>query len=208
MLLANRLRRAGSPFDEAQTSELIARLVNNARYELAAQAYSLATTGRAASPSQPPLRNGSFERRDRFPPLDWAYDAAEGKSVWTGARPAQPQGSALFFQGDYGQGGPVASQVLLLPPGRHTLQGIAGNVAGDTLSRPFLTVTCLGKSARLPMLDLTLPAVGEGGGRFEGSFTVPAGCPAQKLVLHIRASDALSDAPSWIDELSVRRGGA
>lgn len=95
----------------------------------------------------------------------------------------------------YGQDdGVLASQLLLLEPGRYRL---AMQATGDVAGLLSWTVTCADSSAQLLKLAVA--------SRTDGSFTVPAGCTAQRLELAGSAPELPRTVDVTIGGLSLQR---
>ena len=117
------------------------------------------------------------------PPFNWALTSSA-----VGLAERQPGGRLhVIFYGQ--EDGVLASQLLLLPPGRYRL---AMQLTGDSAhARSLLwSVTCANSKATLACVPLDSAAAARG-----WQMTVPADCPAQQLEL----LGASPDLPQQVD---------
>lgn len=178
------------------------RLVTIGGYRQAGQLYARAHA--SADPSRQTLRNGDFEAPGGGAPFDW--NLRDEPDLAAMRMPgAQPQhGSALFITANNGRGGDVASQMMLLAPGRYLLTALIGGIEGDPLSYPQVIVRCERTNAEF--LHTRLPKAPDAGLRWQAEFDVPAACPAQWLVIQAASPlDSQQNQP-WIDVVSVQAG--
>jgi hypothetical protein len=129
------------------------------------------------------------------PPFNWSLTSSR-----VGLAERRPGGALhVIFYGQ--EDGPLASQLLLLPPGTYHL---AMQVTGDAAHARSLswTLTCPKSSDPIASLPLD-PATASRG----ATFTVPAGCGAQSLQLVGRSSDFPEQADVTISRLSLTRAG-
>lgn len=196
LLLAARLR----PDVAAQRGPLgagVARLVATGRYGAAYAAYARAVKApRVAAP----VRDGGFEADPLLPPFDWSL-AAEG-DLSASREPAVGGGTELVLRAANGRGGELARQLTLLRPGRYRLALTASRAGRDPVARAAVTIACAaggGELVRVPLSSAARMRLG-------GVFAVPAGCPAQWVV--IAAPAGLSEGegagdPPTADDLSI-----
>lgn len=94
----------------------------------------------------------------------------------------------------------LATQALLLAPGRYVLRGLSRGVTGLPSSRPYFILRCgdeeIGRVA--------LPASGERQAPFSGAFTVVAGCPLHTLALVAPATDDYSGSAGQVLRVELR----
>lgn len=162
----------------------------------------VADARRLIAPVSSPVRNPDFEEENLFPPLDWALvDEATLNAVIENGPAAY--GQTLYLDARNGRSGTVASQWLSLAPGRYQLSLAFGDVTGDALSRPQLSLTCDGAARSVLMTTSLPPAPAEGRAGALGMFSVPTGCAAQLLAISLPASlDGAAPKP-WLDKIHI-----
>lgn len=190
--LANRFRDPdGSAPDWVKL--MLPRLAGAGQIEKAYQLWVAASGARTRGS----LFDPGFSGSKAPPPFNWSY-----RSDSSGF--AEPDGKGglhvLFFGRDDAE---LASQTLLLAPGRYRLtMRVAGN-PGDLLR---WSVSCL--PGKQEILGLGLGAAASGSPT--GEFTVPAGCTAQKLDLTGDSGELPKQADVTISGLTLAggKGGA
>lgn len=137
-----------------------------------------------ARPAHPTLvADPDFSRPAELFPFGWEL-VERGEA---GATRSRADGRpALAYQSLPGGGGEVAVQLLMLPPGDYRLRARTAQPAADRLATPFWTLTC-GQEGGPQIALLDQPSAK--GAVAEGNVVVPADCPAQWLVLHLRGAD-------------------
>lgn len=118
------------------------------------------------------LFNPDFRQSGAPAPFNWSLES-NAKGV---AEAADGGLNVLYFGRDHAV---LASQLMLLPPGRYRLEmTLSGRVSGE--ADVGWIVACLPDGPQL----LELQLAGRAGGQLGGEFTVPGeGCDAQKIVL-------------------------
>lgn len=155
------------------------------------------TTDRAAL-----IRNGGFERPNRFQPFDWIIASEPTHSGIVERRP-DAQGVALTLTGNESHA--IARQLLVLHPGRYRVTATVGNVPRAVEERPKLVLSCRSGAA---IATLPFAAADEKPRRFEAGFTVPQGCEAQWLdIVNTPAFDG-QPADPWIDDIGIAPGAS
>jgi hypothetical protein len=180
--------------------QLLSRLSDARRFDLVSRLHSELSRERD-TPIQL-LRDGSFEVREGWPPIDWQF--ADEAALAAERLPTESgEGFALHLPTAAGADGTVARQLLRLPPGAYELRALVGNIPADELRRPFLRMAC---AAGNWAIQLDLPAAPSGELPIARRAVVPSGCAYQWLSIHARGGldDALGQAP-WISSLSLRR---
>lgn len=118
----------------------------------------------------------------RQSPFDWNVPAEEG-----GASIGQLQGrTVLTFATVPTNAATLARQFMLLPPGNYRLEADAGLDGGNPASAPYWSLQCTHDQRELGRVPLNA--------RPSPALTVPAGCPAQWLVLRNDAGDTTEGA--------------
>ena len=146
------------------------------------------------------LYDGDFRDPRGAPPFNWQLAA--------GAAGVAERTKASALQVDYyGRDNiDLASQLLLLKPGRYRLQFRAEGDAKGGGSDLIWTVACTGSKAQL--LSMPLHEVDYSPRAFSAVFTVPAGCAGQWLKLSGAAGEFPKAQSATISQLKVVPGGA
>lgn len=102
-------------------------------------------------------------------------------------------------------GGPLLQQVQLLPPGTYRIAGRSSGIEQQESSRPYWTLQCRADGRELGRV--VLPNSAQAGGRFTGTFSVPAGCPVQTLLLTARPTDAVGGLAGRLEQVELVPAG-
>ena len=153
---------------------LVTRLVERGHYAAARaiwqRIYNLPDTAVSR-----PIFDAGFAGSSASSPFNWML-AAGG----LGATDIRAGGLAVDYYGR--DSGDLASQLVVLSPGRYRFSVIVDPGQIDNGSRLAWTLACAGGNGTALM---TAPvAAGATRRRVGADFTVPAGCPAQALLLH------------------------
>lgn len=150
------------------------------------------------------IRPGADRRRSRDPKfaavtetpsqLDWT-PINDGSGLTTSI-----QGGIFDFAAPASVGGPMLQQLQLLPPGTYRLTGHSVGIEQAPGALPYWTLRC--QDGR-ELGRVEVPNSGVAGGNFSGTFSVPAGCPVQTLLLTGRPSDAVSGLSGQIDQVAL-----
>ncbi len=171
---------------------LLGSLVAAGLYERARQIW--AQLAHITSSSGQLIFDPGFKGSDAPPPFNWTLTSST-----VGLAERQPGGRLHVIY--YGQeDGVLASQLLVLPPGRYRL---AMGFAGDLSHAAALswTVTCAGSTTALLSLRLSDSALASRG----VTFDVPANCPAQRFELIANAPELPQQAEITVSGLHLRR---
>jgi hypothetical protein len=154
-------------------------------------------TGLGPSGAEKGLYDGRFEGLPGDPPFNWLL---VGSNAGVAERTKDPALQVEY----YGRlNGELASQLLILRPGRYRLQFVAEGDAKGEGTRIAWTVTCHGASA--PLLALPLTGISSAPRTLAGDFAIPAaGCPAQWLKLAGTAGEIASAQSAAIRDVQVR----
>ena len=136
--------------------------------------------------------DADFSANDAPPPFNWALTSST-----LGLAERQPGGRLHIVY--YGQeDGQLASQLLVLKPGRYRL---AMALAGDVAHAASIswTLSCAGTKVQLLSLPLNNPGRAAAG----VSFAVPADCPAQQLILAVSAPEIPQQADLTVGSLRL-----
>ena len=199
-----RLQRGAAPPTEDEVRPLLARLVDEGRFE-EAYIFWLESGRRDQRANDEFLYNARFQAPVSNLPFDWTFDATPGANVQVKRAGARRTLTVEFFGSRLGFEN--VSQWLLLPPGDYTFSGLeqAESVASDRGVR--WRIACPenmgGDLATTPPLTGTIVWR-----EFATTFTVPPACRAQRLVLEVPARVVLERVISGsvsYSTLSLRR---
>jgi hypothetical protein len=98
------------------------------------------------------------------------------------------------------QDGELASQLLMLAPGRYRMQFEADGDATGQNSRLVWMISC---QSGLSLLQWPVTGVASSPRRFSTSFAIPAGCPAQWLKLHGSSGDVAADQSANFKNMAI-----
>jgi hypothetical protein len=146
------------------------------------------------------LYDGGFAGLPGPPPFNW--DLAGG------APGAAERSAGHALQVDYygRDNGNLASQLLMLRPGRYRLSFRASGDASGESSRLIWTITC--DPGQGSLLQLPVTGVKSAPRSFAGAFIVPAGgCPAQWLRLSGISGDVSGAQSATISGMSIQGEG-
>jgi hypothetical protein len=177
--LASPAARADAGNQTSWGPVLVARLVDQGAFTIAravwARVHRLPTASIVA-----PIFDAGFAKSPASPPFNWMLVAGS-----IGAADIRNGGLAIDYYGR--DSGVLASQLLVLPPGRHRFAFTVDPGKTDTASRLFWTITCV-SGAKTTLA--TVPVVaGPTRRRIAAELIVPANCPAQMLQLNGEAGD-------------------
>ncbi len=194
--LLEKVAARGGSVPASASAQLVAALANQNDWPAAWSYYSSTRRGVDRRRS----RNPYFAETITAPAIfDWtpATDSGISASIQTGA-----ERGLLVYSVAPTIGGMLVQQMQLLPPGRYTIEGHARNLRHRTDDAPFWSLKCTrdghdlvrGDGGRLPDRE----------GRFTISVTVPANCPAQKLVLNARPSNDVEGINGELDYVEIK----
>lgn len=189
------LRRAGVAVPERARAGVVNALIVAGQLDAAWSYYAA-------------IRPGADRRRSRDPqfaanndtpsPLDWT-PINDGSGVTTSI-----QGGVFDFAAPASVAGPMLQQLQLLPPGTYRLTGHSVGIEQAPDALPYWTLRC--QDGR-ELGRVEVPNSSVAGGNFSGTFSVPAGCPVQTLLLTGRASDAVSGLSGQFDRVELVPAG-
>jgi len=184
------LALAGSPAASGQASwlpRLLVTLTTAGQYEKARQIWARAAGVR----SQELLHDASFTDKLSPPPFNWTLTSS---AVGLAERQAGGRLHVLF----YGQqDGILATQLLLLPPGKYRL---SMSLAGDPSRAQALNWSVWCDRADSAIMSVTLDGAARG-----REFWVPSGCPAQWLKLSGSSGEISQQVDVTIAGLTLER---
>ena len=183
------LHGASGPADDAKTlgwqNRLLDGLVRRGSYE---RAYQLWRRFSGVQGSRPLLFNEDYRQLAAPPPFNWAFASGRGGF-------AEPGNGSLRVLHYGREDVALASQLLLLPPGRYRFSAPAsGSAAAGALA---WTLSCAGGKILFEISP---------GEAVSAMFDVPAdGCTAQRLALKGRALDAPQESDIRVGRTSLER---
>jgi tetratricopeptide (TPR) repeat protein len=205
--LSGYLSDSGNAFSEIRTSNLADRLVAEGHFfaaaKLAKRDFQHTT-----------VANGNFENDVGLSPFEWklVHDFDFGAVIDTNANAgnasANNSRASLQIDAAVGRGGEVASQLLLLSPGRYRLSANAGAAAASMAGLAYWTVTCA-SDPKTVILTADVSATNMAKRNPEAEFEVGASaCASQKLALSIRSSSDTQGYSGWVDNVTVTKVAA
>lgn len=198
------LRATAAPPTPSELAQFLRRLVAERRFAEAHRAWvALAPAQERAGRAL--LADGEFDGGKPTPPFGWNLDSATagyGEMV-----PSEGgSGKALRVSHDGRSRQWLVRQLVVLPPGVYRLKGQVRTPSELSADSMGWTVICEG--AAEPLLLVPAPATGGGWKAFSATFTVPAGCAAQSLVLNSRPRGGTTPVEVWYDALVIERADA
>jgi hypothetical protein len=173
LALAERADRRPDDISIWWLETLVRQLIAQGKFTKAHDAWQTITGIRGSGRG---LFNPAFERLSAPPPFNWKFASRGGV--------AEPLGAGRLRVTYYGSENTVlAEQLLLLSPGRYELSmAVSGDLGGE--STVEWSVMCLPQANKIFSLPLDKTA-----GAIKGTFSVMAGCTAQRLALAGTASE-------------------
>lgn len=142
-----------------------------------------------------PIFNPQFRQTSASPPFDWTLTAG-------GLGAADPQNGELAVDYYGRDSGNLASQTLILTPGRYQIYFATEGGKPNAASRLFWGVACATGDKTI-LVNVAVPTT-PGSHRASGTFAVPATCPAQTLTLRGEAGEFPSPISLTIKGLVIR----
>lgn len=182
---------------------VLKRLVADGEYRAASIFYN-ATAGRSQAGL---VTDGLFEREPILPPFDWSYESSANLGAYRVAPDDQRPGGLHYYVGA-GEGGALATQLLMLPPGQYVLESLMADAPADSIGVPIWRIICAPPGTQ-SLVAAGFSASEEGPRATRENFTVPAlACDAQWLSLEIRSDDAGGRAEGLINRIQIRSAPA
>lgn len=198
-----RIDRPGSA-DPALLQAIEKRLVDLGAYRTASDLFNRA---HGLAPNAPVLlRNGGFEQPGGWDPFEWNLQDDPDLSAIRQPSGRTSDGNALYLTAVNGRSGDVATQLLMLAPGSYGISATIGAVGGEALAIPQLIVQCANGGREL--IAARFPVSPENGRPWHGRFAIPAGCPAQRIIIRVASALEPTDTVPWIDNIAIRREGS
>jgi hypothetical protein len=185
------LRRAGVVVPEAARAAAVNALIAAGQIDTAWSYYATIRPGADRSRSRDPRFATTL---DTPPQFDWT-PINEGSGLTTGI-----QGGIFDFTAPASSGGRMLQQLQLLPPGVYRLSGHSIGIDQAAGALPYWVLRCQ-NGRELGRVEVPKSSVANG--NFTGTFSVPADCPVQTLVLTARPSDAVSGLSGQFDRVEL-----
>ena len=144
--------------------------------------------------------DGDFRGAPGAPPFNWQFGTTP---AGVAERTAAPALQADFYGRENVE---LATQLLLLKPGRYRLQFRAEGDASGEGSRLAWTLACAG-GGKAQLLSLPLTQIASAPRAVSASFTVPGGCAGQWLKLSGIAGEFPKAQNATISQLRIVPGG-
>lgn len=198
-LLFRRLAAAGVAPGEGPQAGVVNALIAKGRFDAAWDFYRTLRPGARRDRLRDPEFTAALARPSLFDWLPVTLEAGISASIQGGER-----GGVFDFAAPATVGGTVLQQFELLAPGTYRLSGRSAGLAQPADSRPYWQLVCAdGREAG----RVEVGNVDRAGGRFAGTLTVPAGCPAQTLRLIVRPSNEVGGVTGQIEQVSLAPAG-
>lgn len=188
------LQNAGMPIPEAAQTDVINRLMVTDRFDAAWAYYVAVRPGVDRRYSRDPRFATKLETPSQ---LDWV-------ALNDGGLATTIQGGIFEFSAPASVGGPLIQQLQLLPSGAYRLTGHSIGLDMPANAQPYWSLLCRG-GRELGRVEM--PNSDHANGEFSGTFTVPADCPAQILVLYAKPSDAVAGLSGQMDRVRLVPAG-
>ena len=188
-VLLLKLRRAGLAVPESARSGAIYALILKDHADEAWSYYSATQPGVDRRRSRDPR----FRLATPPTPLDWV-------AINEGGISSSLQAPGVDFAASTSAGGPLLRQYELLPPGEYRLTGRTAALDAEEGAHPYWILMCQSgrELGRVELNNSTQDA-----STFVGTFSVPADCPIQMLMLIARPSNRISGLSGRIDYVQL-----
>lgn len=191
--LASPAARTDASSKDSWGPVLVARLASHGDFAAArrvwVQVYHLPETAIAA-----PIFDAKFAESPASPPFNWTLTAGN-----IGAADIRNGALAIDYYGR--DNGELASQLLVLGPGRYRFSFVVDPGKTDTVSRLLWTLTCAG-GAKTILMNVPVTATASRR-RIATDIALPVGCPAQTLQLVGEAGDFPAPIVVTIRDLAI-----
>lgn len=151
------------------------------------------------------VTNGGFDDPAAPEPFQWSLIQKAGATAEVITDDVDRSNPALRVEYDGYSAADIARQRLFLAPGRYQLRSSSRAEAGEPVGRLAWTLVCDpgGQSV------FSAPAVTAAGARNQtwtplvGEFSIPQGCPSQRLNLRGRPLDHRAPMVVWFDRIAI-----
>lgn len=200
--LAVLLQESDSPMTDKELSELYVSALN--RGHIGAVATVRDRLRRPASSRD--VTDGGFTGAAVPEPFGWKLEQSGGALAEMATLGTAGGDTALRVEYDGHKEAIIARQLLLLPPGRYTLEYRVRTEAGNPDQRLRWSLQCRTGAAEL--LGPTSQRPETGGWRaVRAEFVISAACPAQWLRLEGLPSERRTETSAWFDSVRISSAG-
>ena len=200
--LLSLLAQNGSPPTDAQVGALMRQMLSDGAVLNAYLAWTVLLP-RSALERLGDVYDPEFEGLPGAPPFNWTLGSGGdfGAQLAPGPNGA---GSALYIHYSAKKPAVLASQILLLPPGRYQLVARTYLEQSDRSDDLGWSLACYGGP---PLAQIAAPGDGLVWSEASATLEVPAnGCDAQSLVLTGHPGERLGEElRGWVDRVEIRR---
>ncbi|MCW3848501.1 hypothetical protein OF829_14765 [Sphingomonas sp. LB-2] len=202
------LRARGVPPTRAELVRFVNHLIEKNKFVLARTVWLASLEGEARTYAAGAVFDGDFHDdpaadadQPRFP-FEWELDSGHGAIASLGTPPLLVNETALNVRSGDGEQR-LASQILLLGPGRHVLS-YATIVGGEQAPQGFFwRLSCVGYNAPIVLDDPESRTVGAWRTSTQSFEVQAANCGAQRLELVARAG-GVGGSGAWFDRVGVQ----
>lgn len=192
------MQAQGAPPTAGEMGAYLGRLVQAGDYEQAYLAWLLSLSSDGLK-DLAYVYDGTFEGRETIPPFGWTFKTGAGGLAVIEDAPGG--GKALLVNSNGYTQADFATQLVVLAPGVYRLTGrMQGSQRADAGGLGW-TLICEVSGAVL--LDAPAQPTNGRWRPFSAVFTVPAGCPAQKLKLRSGSGAGRAALDVWYDDLAI-----
>ncbi|WP_213979724.1 hypothetical protein [Sphingomonas sp. dw_22] len=184
------LHRAGVAVPQAAVAGAVNALIAAGHFDAAWSYYAATHPGADRRRSRDPRFLAQAEAPSQ---LDWI-------ALNDGGLTTSIQGGLFDFSVPASVGGPLLQQIQLLPPGTYRLIGHSIGLDLPAGASPYWMLSCRG-GREIGRIEMPNSSVAKG--TFTGTFSVPADCPSQLLLLNARPTDAISGIFGQIDRAEL-----
>ena len=198
--LMTMLGRPSSPEEVQLMSRSINRLVERNAFAPALRLYLMLAD---RPPDGQSLRNGTFDRPNVYPPLDWQL--ADGAEINAEQRPAPNSGQErrLYIFASTDARGQAARQLIFLAPGSYALSARSGRSDLPGPEGLSWRISCASQPNSL-LLDQPAVPAGPAIRTISAEFRVPpSGCASQWLTLQIVAGAQPEGTGAWVASVRI-----
>lgn len=186
------------PQEMALIEAMMQRFAAMGEYRYARELYDHFKLARARGNNL--LNDGGFESHEGVTPFAWSI--VEEADLWAAPEPIAKRGSALVLSASGGRSGDLARQLVQLPAASYRLSATFGNVPSESYLRPTLSVRCA-TGSKTGLIALRPSRAGSGAQTATASFSVPAACGYQWILISLTGPETDAVQLPWIDDVAI-----